>query len=527
LTLDIKKISIPEHPGIYLMKEKSGKIIYIGKAKNLKNRVRSYFLKNQNYKTQKLVEKISDIEFVLTDNESEAFLLESNMIKRYRPAFNIELKDQQRYTYLRITDEQYPRLVVARRTRDGRFLGGGKFYGPFTSGSSKLLSIGSLRKAFKIRICKTLPKKACLEYHLGNCEAPCEFSAAQASYGKHVSDLEAILKGKDMGQFAKRLESEMKQASASLQFERAREIKETLQRLGSLRTRQKMENVSGQDEEYFGIISDDQTAKVMTFKKINGVIRDSNKFSFDLVGDNSFSNFLFQYYSTNQIPPFIIVNEMPQESKMLERLLSKSAGFAIRIVMPRSGKRKEMLNLILRNIELSKDVEPGLAELKERLGLSKIPNVIECFDISNHGTSYAVGAMSRFVNGVPDKSGYRKFKIKTVLGQNDFAMINEVVKRRYLRLDNENLPLPDLILIDGGKGQLGAAVSALESLALKIPCASIAKQNEEIFVPQKNTPVIIPKSHQSLKILQFARDEAHRFGVAYNQTLRMPKTKIS
>ena len=451
------------------------------------------------------------------------------MIKRYRPIFNIELKDQQRYTYLRITDEQYPRLVVARRTRNGNFLGGGKIHGPFTSGSSKLLSIGSLRKTFKIRTCKRLPKKACLEYHLGNCEAPCEFKDAQARYGKHVSHLEDVLKGKDLGLFTKRLESEMRQAAASLQFEHAQEIKDTLQRLDSLKTRQKMENVSGTDEEYFGIKADEQSAIVMTFKKINGVIRDSNKFSFDLVGDNSFSNFIFQYYTTNQIPPFVIVNEMPHESEMLEQVLTKSAGFSVKIIIPRSGKRKEMLDLILRNIELiyKNDAEPGLVELKEQLGLDKIPKVIECFDVSNLGTSFAVGAMSRFVDGRPDKSGYRKYKIKMVSGQNDFAMINEIVKRRYLRLGGENADLPDLVLIDGGKGQLGAAVSALDSLAVRIPCASLAKQNEEIFMPHRKEPIVIPKNRQSLKILQFARDEAHRFGVSYNRALRMPKARFS
>jgi excinuclease ABC subunit C len=507
------------------MKDEGGKIIYIGKAKNLKNRVRSYFLKNQNYKTQKLVEKISDIEFVLTDNEAEAFLLESNMIKHYRPVFNIELKDQQRYTYLRLTDEDYPRLVVARRTRTGKFLGDGKIYGPFTSGSSKLLSIGSLRKAFKIRICKRLPKKACLEYHLGNCEAPCEFKEAQLRYAKHVSDLESILKGRDLQAFTKKLEVEMKQASMLLQFERAQEIKDTLQRLGSLKTRQKMENVSGADEEYFGVKTVEQTAHVMTFKKINGVIRDSNKFSFDLVGDNSFSNFLFQYYTTNQVPPFIIVNEMPQNAKLLEKLFSKTAGSRIQIIVPSSGKRKEMLGLILKNIDIvtSRGAEPGLVELKEELGLAKMPRVIECFDISNHGASFAVGAMSRFVNGRPDKSGYRRFKIRTISGQDDFAMINEVVKRRYLRVSSENLEVPDLVLIDGGKGQLSAATSALQSLAMKIPCASLAKQNEEIFVPQKKESIVMPRHHQGLKILQHARDEAHRFGVAYNRLLRIQK----
>lgn len=525
--MDVKKITIPSHPGIYLMKDKDGNIIYIGKAKNLKNRVRSYFMKNQNYKTQKLVEKISDIEFVLTDNESEAFLLESNMIKQYRPVFNIELKDQQRYTYLRLTDEKYPRLVVARRTRTGKFLGGGKIFGPFTSGSSKLLTIGSLRKAFKIRICKRLPKAACLEYHLGNCEAPCEFKKAQDRYQKHTSDLETILRGRDVQGFSKRLEAEMAEASGKLHFERAAEIRDTLQRLSSLKTKQKMENVSGPDEEYFGIKVNEQTAQIMTFKKISGVIRDSNRFSFDLVGDNSFSNFLFQYYTTNPVPPFVVVSEMPERSKLLEGLLSKAAGHPVKIVVPKSGKRKQMIELIKRNIDLihSKGADPGLVELKETLGIKKVPTVIECFDISNHGTSYAVGAMSRFVDGRPDKSGYRRFKIKTVSGQDDFAMINEIIKRRYLRLDNEKAQMPDLVLIDGGKGQLGAAMSALQSLAIDIPCASLAKENEEIFLPGKKEPIMVSRNNKSLQILQFARDEAHRFGVAYNRMLRMPGTK--
>lgn len=511
------------------MKDKDGKIIYIGKAKNLKNRVRSYFIKNQNYKTQKLVEKISGIEFVLTDNESEAFLLESNMIKQYRPVFNIELKDQQRYTYLRLTDEEYPRLAVARRTRAGKFLGGGKIYGPFTSGSSKLLTIGSLRKTFKIRICKRLPKTACLEYHLGNCEAPCEFKEAQVQYQKHVSDLEAILRGRDLKAFSKRLESEMRAASEYLHFERAAEIRDTLERLSSLKTRQKMENVSGPDEEYFGIKLLDQSAQIMTFKKISGVIRDSNKFSFDLVGDNSFSNFLFQYYTTNQIPPFIVASQMPDNIKLLEQMFTKKAGYPVKIVVPAAGKRKEMIDLIMKNIAMVQSIgaEPGLVELKERLSLTEIPAIIECFDISNHGTDYAVGAMSRFVQGRPDKSGYRRFRIKTVHGQDDFAMINEIIKRRYFRLDNEKAQMPNLVLIDGGKGQLNAALSALQSLALSIPCASLAKENEEIFVPGKKEAIIISKDRKSLQILQFARDEAHRFGVAYNRMLRMPKAKFN
>jgi excinuclease ABC subunit C len=523
MTLDVSTLSIPSQSGIYIMKDFKDDILYIGKAKNLKNRVRSYFLKNQNYKTQKLVEKISDIEFVLTDNEEEAFLLEANMIKRYRPPYNIELKDQQRYTYLRITDEKFPRLLVARRTRTGEFLGTGSVYGPFTHGSSKMLSIGLLRKTFKIRICKKLPKEACLEYHIGNCEAPCQFKEAQVRYGHHISELESILKGKQrLGDFVKKLETEMQEASASLQYERAREIRETLQRLQNLKVKQKMEAVRGSNEEYFGIKVKEQTAHVMSFRQTNGVIKDRNKFSFDLVGDNSFSSFLSQYYSTNPIPRFIVVSEMPSEKEILEEIFSRSAGFKVDIILPTDGKRKEMMGLIMKNIDhtVSKGVEPALLELQEQLKLDKIPKKIECFDISNHGTDYAVGSMSCLVDGKPFKSGYRKFKIKTVEGRDDFAMINEIVKRRYLRLKQEKSKMPDLILIDGGRGQLNAALDALKYDGISIPCVSLAKENEEVYHPNMKELIIMQKSSAALKILQHARDEAHRFGVAYNRLLR-------
>ncbi len=523
MSINISKLAIPSQPGIYMMKDKDNKIIYIGKAKNLRARVRSYFLKNQNYKTQKLVQKVHDFEFILTDNESEAFLLEANMIKRYRPVFNIELKDQQRYTYLRMTNEKYPRLLVTRRTRTGEFLGDGRIYGPFTHGSSKMLSIGLLRKTFKIRICKKLPKEACLEYHLGNCEAPCQFKEAQERYGQHVTDLESILKGKEkLEDFSQKLEVDMKEASAAQQYEKAKEVYDTLQRLQNLQTRQKMEVVRNYDEEYFGIKIKDQTAIVMSFRQVNGVIKDRNRFTFDLVGDNSFSSFLSQYYSTNSIPKVIVTNVLPEKKEILVDLFSKTAGFKVSIVIPSGGMRKDMIDLIMKNITLfeSKGAEPALIELQEKLNLRSIPKTIECFDISNHGDQYAVGSMSRFVDGKPAKSGYRKFKIKSVQGRDDYAMIDEIIKRRYLRLRNEKTPMPDLILIDGGKGQLGAALSALKSVGADIPCVSLAKENEEVYLPKVKEPLVIPKNNPALKILQHARDEAHRFGVAYNRSLR-------
>ena len=524
MVLDITKVAIPSHPGIYIMKDATEKILYIGKAKNLKNRVKSYFLKNQNYKTQKLVEKIADIEFVLTDNEEEAFLLEANMIKRYRPPYNIELKDQQRYTYLRITNEEFPRLMVARRTRTGQFLGGGRVYGPFTHGSSKMLSIGLLRKTFKIRICKRLPKEACLEYHLGNCEAPCQFKQAQKDYGTHISDLESILKGKRrLEDFVIKLDQDMKQASNDRQYEKAKEIHDTLQRLSNLQIKQKMESPRiGSDEEYFGIKIKDQTAHLMSFRLSNGVIKDRTKFSFDLVGDNTFSSFLSQYYSTNPIPKYVIASEVPDKKEILEEVLSRSSGFSVRILVPTTGKRREIIDLIMKNITLAitKGADPALVELQEKLGLENIPRTIECFDISNHGEDYAVGSMSCLVDGKPHTSGYRKFKIKTVHGRDDFAMINEIVKRRYLRLKEEKAKMPDLILIDGGKGQLNAALDALHAIGVNVPCVSLAKENEEVYQPKINKPLVMPKSSPALKVLQHARDEAHRFGVAYNRAIR-------
>ena len=524
MVLDITKVAIPSHPGIYIMKDGTEKILYIGKAKNLKNRVKSYFLKNQNYKTQKLVEKIKDIEFVLTDNEEEAFLLEANMIKRYRPPYNIELKDQQRYTYLRITNEEFPRLMVARRTRTGQFLGGGRVYGPFTHGSSKMLSIGLLRKTFKIRICKRLPKEACLEYHIGNCEAPCQFKQAQKDYGNHISDLESILKGKRrLEDFVIKLDHDMKQASDNRQYEKAKEIHETLQRLSNLQTKQKMESPKiGSDEEYFGIKIKDQTAHLMSFRLSNGVIKDRTKFSFDLVGDNTFSSFLSQYYSTNSIPKYVIASEIPEKKEILEEVLSRSSGSSVHILVPTTGKRREIIDLIMKNIALAitKGADPALVELQEKLGLENIPRTIECFDISNHGDDYAVGSMSCLVDGRPHTSGYRKFKIKTVKGRDDFAMINEIVKRRYLRLKKERSKMPDLILIDGGKGQLNAALSALHAIGVNVPCISLAKENEEVYQPKTNKPIIIPRNNPALKVLQHARDEAHRFGVAYNRAIR-------
>ncbi|ABK77176.1 excinuclease nuclease subunit [Cenarchaeum symbiosum A] len=521
---DHKRAAVPAQPGVYLMKDSKANIIYIGKAKSLRNRVSSYFTGAQNYKTKKLVEKIADIEFVLTDSEGEAFVLESNLIKRYRPMYNIELKDQQRYTYLRVTDEELPRLLVARRMRSGKFIGKGRIYGPFTHGSSKLLTIGTLRKSFKVRICKTLPKTACLEYHLGNCEAPCEIASAKKDYAGHIKDLESVLKGgAETEKFATKMKDEMGRASESQDYERAMEIRDTLRRLGSLRTDQKMEYARvSPDEDYFGMRVWDQSALVMSLRQVNGVIRDRDRFSFDLVADNTLGSFLYQYYTTHKTPRYVVTSEEPPQKGALEKALTDAAGRSVSIVSPSRGRRKKMIELILRNIDLmqTSGTEPALEELGEALGLGGPPRTIECFDISNHGADFAVGAMSRLSDGAPDRSGYRKFKIRTVSGRDDYAMIAEVVRRRYMRLLGGGGTAPDLVLIDGGKGQLGAALGALKGMAARIPCVSLAKKNEEVFRPGSPEPLVLPRTSPALGVLRHARDEAHRFGVEYNRKLR-------
>ena len=325
-----------------------------------------------------------------------------------------------------------------------------------------------------------------------------------------------------MKEFTKKLQKQMEDASGSQQFERAIEIRDTLQRLDSIDSGKKMEDAKKSDEEYFGIRYGKQDAIIMTFRQTHGVIRDSEKFSFDLIGDNNFTNFLYQYYTTHQIPKIIVTSEEIEEKKSLGNALTERAGFTVKIITGEKGKRKEMIELILRNLELiqNKDAEPGLVELRDILKLPTIPRIMECFDISNHGDEYAVGSMARFIDGKPDKSGYRKFKIKTVTGRDDFAMINEIVGRRYWRLRKEKNEFPDLIVIDGGKGQLNAATSALKDVGIEVPCVSLAKENEEIFVPKKAKSIIIKKNKDSIKILQHIRDETHRFGVAYNRSLR-------
>ncbi|MGC2386875.1 MAG: excinuclease ABC subunit UvrC [Nitrososphaeraceae archaeon] len=533
---------IPADPGVYLMKDNTGNIIYIGKAKNLKKRVFSYFSKSYsngsdrkdaNWKTQKLLAKIADIEFVTTHNEIEAFLLESNLIKRYRPLFNIELKDQQRYTYLKLTQELFPRLLVARRNRRGEFGGPkGKIYGPFVRGSSKFLTVGLLRKLFKIRICNRLPKKPCLQYFMKNCDAPCIKNVTELQYLKNVMSLQDILSGRSsVSKFMMEMQEEMRKAAELQQYEKAKDIRDTLRRLENLRIKQNMEKVShknASDEEYIGIMKDKKkgVAHLILLSRKRGVIMDRRKFDFELVGDNSLGTFLLQYYtSVPSIPRYIYVNEEPESKEALEASLEKLCEHQVRIVKISNNfhniEKKELMNMVARNLELSGQEwnQHSLRELKRELRLGTIPSIIDCFDISNFGTSFAVGSRTRFLDAMPYKEGYRRFKIKTVFNQNDFAMIYEIVSRSYSSISGKD-QLPDLIVVDGGRGQLRSAFDAINKLGLDIPCISLAKEKEEIYTHLLKQPIRLPNTSGALMLLRHIRDEAHRFGLQYNIKLR-------
>ena len=533
---------IPADPGVYLMKDNTGNIIYIGKAKNLKKRVFSYFSKSYsngsdrkdaNWKTQKLLAKIADIEFVTTHNEIEAFLLESNLIKRYRPLFNIELKDQQRYTYLKLTQELFPRLLVARRNRRGEFGGPkGKIYGPFVRGSSKFLTVGLLRKLFKIRICNRLPKKPCLQYFMKNCDAPCIKNVTELQYLKNVMSLQDILSGRSsVSKFMMEMQEEMRKAAELQQYEKAKDIRDTLRRLENLRIKQNMEKVShknASDEEYIGIMKDKKkgVAHLILLSRKRGVIMDRRKFDFELVGDNSLGTFLLQYYtSVPSVPRYIYVNEEPESKEALEASLEKLCEHQVRIVKISNNfhniEKKELMNMVVRNLELSGQEwnQHSLRELKRELRLGTIPSIIDCFDISNFGTSFAVGSRTRFLDAMPYKDGYRRFKIKTVFNQNDFAMIYEIVSRSYSSISGKD-QLPDLIVVDGGRGQLRSALDAINKLGLDIPCISLAKEKEEIYTHLLKQPIRLPNTSGALMLLRHIRDEAHRFGLQYNIKLR-------
>ena len=519
----------PHSPGVYLFKDKSGAPIYIGKAKDLRNRLSSYFARDLPDRTAQMVSQAASIEFILTDSESEALLLESSLIKRHFPKYNIELRDNEKYTYILITEEQFPRMLLVRRSRGGKVRARGRIYGPFLSGSAYVLVASTLRKIFKLRTCRVGQGRPCLQYHLGFCMGPCAGLVSPEEYGKQVEKLKAVLSGgRKLEEVLSEMETEMKKASRERRFEKALELRNSIRALSSLLERQKFESGSEANEDFVSFSGHKGKVYLQLFRQIGGVIRDRKKYEFaSPVGGEPLSEFLPQFYEAGGIPRRIYVEKEPASKPALEQFLSQKRGGPVSIIAPEKGDKKKLLELLHRNImlEISGTADPALVELQHELSLPAIPRVIECFDVSNlYGTS-VVGSMVQFSNGKPNKSNYRRFRIRTVEGQDDFASMREIVFRRYYRIKKENATPPDLILIDGGPGQLNAALSALSELSLSIPCVSLAKEFEEIYHPDRAEPLHLPRSSPALKVLQFARDEAHRFGISYHRLLRKKSMK--
>jgi excinuclease ABC subunit C len=514
--IDLKLV--PIESGCYLFRDREGKIIYVGKAKNLKKRVSTYFQKRAlDPKTQRLVENIGSMDYVVTTNEVEAYLLENTLIKKHQPKYNIDLRESKRYAYIQITDEDFPRLVVARGN-DGK----GQFFGPFVSAQERDFIIKFLRRTFRMRTCKKIPKRPCLRYHMHRCYAPCRPDAKNEEYKRNLERIKKILHGKNE-EVIEQITNEMKEQSSLQNYERAMDLRNQLNALIHLSERQNMDKKRKYDEDVLNYMVDDGRVSLFLFNVYKGTVANKEEFNFDYY-EGFLEDFLSQYYSENEIPNAIIVPD--KTDKALSKFLSSKAGRKAEVIQPKKGARKELLEFVKKNIDISVFGKMRkVKELQEKLSLPKLPRVIECFDISHLSGTSMVGSMVQFRNGVPDKTNYRRFKIRTVDGIDDFRAIAEIVRRRYTRLKQEGLDYPDLIIIDGGREQLNFALEELKKLNLNIPTISIAKKFEEIYLPFKPGPLAIDHKETALKYVQEIRDEAHRFAITYNRLLRSKSLK--
>jgi len=505
--------ALPEDPGCYLFSDASGAILYIGKAKNLKKRVSSYFSgREHDAKTAKLVRLIDAVDFIVTGTEVEALILENTLIKRHQPKFNIDLKDSKNYAYIHLSDEPYPRIGIARRAR-----GRGAFFGPFVSAKERDYVLALVKKTFGLRSCRKLPRRACLRYHMGTCSAPCVGAVSEEDYADLVSRAGEVLKGR-AADLLVALRREMEERAARQEFEKAIELRGQIEAVEHLSRRQNVVRPKALDEDVIHYVVQDDCVYLMLFHVDRGTLADKQEFVFD-AGEESIEEFLVQYYAEHLPPSEIILPEHPGEA--VEGFLSGRKGKKVRITVPQRGAKKNLLDLVEKNIEIAFFGDRlKLEALKRAVGLPDLPHVIECFDISHLAGSAMVGSMVQFREGRPDKSHYRRFRIKTVEGVDDFAAIAEVVQRRYARLAAEDGEFPDLVIIDGGKGQLAAALTALEGLGVTIPVISIAKREEEIYVPGFSLPLPLSKRQKASLFIQEIRDEAHRFAIAYNRLLR-------
>ena len=520
---DFKSSDIPTNPGVYLYKDEAGEILYVGKAKNLRSRVKSYFSSiGQPIKTRQLVTRIRQIDWVIVNNELEALLLENKLIKQHTPKYNVNLKDAKTYAYISLTREPYPRILTSRKV--SRKL---ESFGPYTDGFTRQDLQRLVVKVFKVRTCKTLHKRACLNYHIHLCDAPCVGKISAEDYAEQVRQARRFLGGNYQAT-VEYLSKKMKEASAAQQYETALELRNQIASIRLVTQRQIVDNERRFDQDVlvFRQVGEKMLAVQMGVRK--GVLLGKKEFSVDLQPMIE-QEFLKAFYTTNQIPREILLNKPcwqgVEEKKALEEFLSAKRLAPVSLKIPRRADKLALVKLAEKNLEASIDADPALIELQNSLDLPTLPRIIESFDISNLGTEHVVSGMVTFKDAKPDKKNYRKFKIKTFKGQDDFAAVNEVVFRRYKRQLDEKNPLPDLVMIDGGPGQVSAAKVALQGLGLQVPLIGLAKEHEEIYLPDESAPRAFNKNSRMMLLLRKIRDATHDFSIGYNRKRREMKIR--
>lgn len=541
--------TLPARPGVYLFRDKEGNVIYVGKAASLKSRVRSYFGSHSNLppKIQRLVSNIRDLEFVVTDSEQEALILECDLIKKYTPKYNASLKDNKTFPYLKIDiNEDWPGVCITRRVQKD----GARYFGPFASAGSVRKTLRLIKKIFPYRSCSKRidgrDRRPCLDYHIHQCLGPCVGAVDKEDYREVINQVVLFLQGKQE-LILRELDVKMKAAAQQLQFEKAALLRDQIDAIEKVIEGQRIAVTVRGEKDIIGLAQNETLAYVELFSIRNDKLIGRDHFIMEGTQDDSpgqiMTSFVKQYYaSASYIPSLILLQHPVDEPTMLSEWLAQQRGGKVELRLPQRGAKKKLVDTVAENaargLELAQAKEmktevisSGLQELKNRLRLPRMPRRIECYDVSNIQGTLAVSSMIVLEKGWPKPAHYRRFRIKTIAGADDYAMIQETLRRRFKRgLSGEGTwgIIPDLVLIDGGRGQLNAALEVRQELALdSIPMASLAKENEEVFIPGDPRPVRIAKDSPALHVLQRARDEAHRFAVGYHRKLRSKEVIVS
>ncbi len=539
---------LPEKPGVYLMKNDLGQIIYVGKAINLKNRVRQYFQssKNHSIKVKKMVQHIESFEYIITRSEVEALVLECNLIKKYDPKYNIRLKDDKQYPYIKInTQDAFPRMQVVRQMKKD----GAKYFGPYTDVTAMWEVVEIIKNTWPLRTCtRNLPKdigkeRACLNYHIGKCNAPCIGIVNEESYGRMIDEVINFLNGR-YKEVIKKLQADMIDASENLQFEKAAQLRDQIQAVMKLEQKQNatMSNMIDQDVIAFAKSPQDTLVQVYFVRqgKMLGREHFYLKDTEDETIEDVFRDFIVQFYANATfIPKEIVIERVPSEKEVLESYLADKKGSKVQLITPIKGTRHGLMELASKNAELTlgqfgdqmkkeqERTEGALAQLQEAIGLEKLPYRIEAYDISNTQGVQSVGGMVVFEGGKPKKSDYRKFKIKSIQGPNDYGSLEEVLDRRFNRLkeeqeENSFSKIPDLLMMDGGKGQVSVAEKMLAKHGLTIPVCGMVKDDRHRTrgLLYKGEEILLPSSSEGFKLMTRLQDEVHRFSIEYHKKLR-------